>query len=246
MVEDWLSADEGESVDDGQRSGELDELAAKADGYPAGGLAGCMWWATLLAGSQDVAATAAQHEKNSAWYAGRDATARVIDLLVEKGRIDTAIAFARLRLDAGDEWAIAWVPRLQAADRDQVSEIQYFLTRRADAALPDLLSGEGSTKLWIADVDYAAYGDLRVRQVEAGAEIALACWHVYIDTARYFGDNPPNDAETELRPAGTAITELGLTVAIVNDLAARWNALDVPRPHANGSHLAITVPLPTT
>jgi hypothetical protein len=38
------------------------------------------------------------------------------------------------------------------------------------------------------------------------AEIALACWHVYKDTARYFGDNPPNEAETELRPDGTAIT----------------------------------------
>jgi hypothetical protein len=99
-----------------------------------------------------------------------------------RGRVWTtntaAPALARLRLDAGDEWAIAWVPRIQAADRDQVSQIQYFLTSKADAALPDLLSAaeERRTKLWIAD----------------------------------------------------------------------WNALDVPRPHGNGSHLAITVPLPTT
>ncbi len=219
------------------------------DDGPTGGLAGYRWWATALAESPDVAATLAQYEKHSAWSAGPEATARVIHLLVEKRRIDTAIAFAQLRLDAGDEWAIAWVPRLQAADMDQVSPIQYSLTRRADSALPDLLRAgeERRTKLWIADVDYAAYGDLRVRPVEPGrAEIALACWHVYKDTARYFGDNPPNEAETELPPEGTAITELGLTIGIVNDLAARCNAIDVPRPHANGSHLAITVPLPTS
>lgn len=140
------------------------------------------------------------------------------------------------------------MPRIQVADRSQVSQIQYFLTTRADDALPDLLGSgaDRSTKLWMADVDWAAYGDLLVRRTEPGrAEIALACWHVYTDTARYFGDNPPNEAEAELRPTGTAITDLALTVGIVNDLAARWNAVDVPRPHPNGSHLAITVPVPT-
>ncbi len=207
---------------------------------------GFEWWAAALADSQDVATTLAQYEENSAWYAGPNGTARVIDLLAAKGRLDTAIAFARLRLDAGDDWAIQWVPRRQAADRDQVSQIQYFLTSRADSALPDLLSGDGdrSTKLWMADVDWAAYGDLRVLRTEPGrAEIALACWHVYTDTARYFGDNPPTEAETELPPEGTAITDLGLTIGIVNDLAARWNAFDVPRPHTSGRHLAITVPV---
>lgn len=120
----------------------------------------------------------------------QDMTARIIRTLAGEGRIGEAVDFARAKLAAGDEWAAAWVPRIQAADRDQVS-------------------------------------------------------HVYTDTARYFGDNPPNDAETELRPTGTAITDLALTVGIVNDLAARWNAVDVPRPHPNGSHLAITVPVRT-
>ena len=174
-------------------------------------------------------------------------TERVVRTLVEEGRVAEAIEYAGQKLADGDESAAAWLPRIQAADRDQISQIQYFLTLRADEALPDLLAKneDSRTKLWMADVDWAAYGDLQVRRTEPGrAEIALACWHVYTDTARYFGDNPPSEAETELRPAGTAIVDLALTVSIANDLAARWNAVDVPRAHPNGSHLAITVPVP--
>ncbi|WP_410788905.1 hypothetical protein [Kribbella sp. C-35] len=120
---------------------------------------------------------------------------------------------------------------------------------RADEALPALLADEqaGRTKLWMADTDWAAYGDLRVRRTEPGrAEIALACWHVYTDLARYVGNNPPNDAETELAPEGTAVVDLALTVGVMNDLAARWEAVGVPRPLDNGSHLAVVVPLPTS
>jgi hypothetical protein len=119
--------------------------------------------------------------------------------LVVEGRVAEAIEYAGQKLADGDESAAAWLPRIQAADRNQISQIQYFLTLRADEALPDLLTNteDSRTKLWMADVDWAAYGDLQVRRTEPGrAEIALACWHVYTDTARYFGDNPPNDRGT--------------------------------------------------
>ena len=172
-------------------------------------------------------------------------TEQVVRTLVAEGRVGDAIEYAGQKLADGDESAAPWVVRIQAADRDQVSQIQYFLTQQADETLPDLLANdqEVRTKLWMADVDWAAYGDLRVRRIAPGrAEIALACWHVYTDTARYFGDNPPNEVETELAPDGTAIVDLALTVAIVNDLAARWNAVEPP--YAVGSHLAIAVPLP--
>lgn len=192
---------------------QLDELAAQAgsfvgdDRFPAGGLAGCRWWAIVLAGSPDVAATMAQYQVNSPWYAGPQGTARVIGLLAEMGRLDTAIAFAQARVAAGDEWALEWVPRRQTGDFDQVSEAQFLLTRKADSALRDLLADgkDRSTKVRIADAEYAAYGDLRVSLPEPGrAEISLACWTVYMDTARYFGDNPPDRRSAVVRDPGFA------------------------------------------
>jgi len=230
---------------------QLDELAAQAgsfiaddDRYPAGGLAGCRWWAIVLADSRDITATIAQYEVNSRWYAGPHGTARVIGLLVEQGRLDTAIAFAQARVDAGDEWALQWVPKRRAADYGEVSEAEYLLASKAHAALRGLLPAgeECSTKLRISDAEYAAYGDLRVTFAEPDrAKVSLACWTVYTDTARYFGNNPPTEAETSLPPEGTAITDLALTVGVIGDLAARWNALDLPHP--DGNHLTINVPL---
>ncbi|WP_327639378.1 hypothetical protein OHB24_13710 [Kribbella sp. NBC_00482] len=179
----------------------------------------------------------------------RDKGERILRILVGEGRLEEAVEYAQEKVRAGEQWATAWVPAIRPADRDQVSAIQYFLTKRADEALPDLLANEqgGRTKLWMADTDWAAYGDLRVRRTEPGrAEIALACWHVYTDFARYVGNNPPNDAETELAPEGTAVVDLALTVGVVNDLAARYDAAGVPRPLGNGSHLAVVVPLPAS
>ncbi len=229
---------------------QLDELAAEAgafvgdDRYPAGGLAGGRWWAIVLAAGRDVTATLAQYEVNSRWYAGPHGTARVIGLLAEQGRVDTAIAFAQARADAGDEWALKWVPKRQAADYGEVSEAVYLLATHAHKALHELLPAgdERSTKLRISDAEYAAYGDLRVTFPEPDrAKVSLACWTVYTDTARYLGNNPPTEAETTLPPEGTAITDLALTVGVIGDLAARWNALDLPHP--DGNHLTINVPL---
>ncbi|WP_020391037.1 hypothetical protein [Kribbella catacumbae] len=127
----------------------------------------------------------------------------MIGLLAEMRRLNTAIAFSQARVDAGDEWALEWVPKRQTGDFNQVSEAQFLLTRNADSALRDLLGNgkERSTTRRISDAEYAAYGDLRVSLPEPGrAEISLACWTVYTDTARYFGDNPPNEAETEHHP----------------------------------------------
>ncbi|WP_328332590.1 hypothetical protein OHA70_14380 [Kribbella sp. NBC_00382] len=94
----------------------------------------------------------------------------------------------------------------------------------------------------MADVDYAAYCDLRLALLAPDrAELAVACWTVYTDTARYFGDDPPTEAETKLQPEGTAITDLAETVRFIDDLAYELKARDLPRPH--GRHLAITIPI---
>lgn len=207
-------------------------------------LAAYMWWATLLAGGGDPA----EHEDKQPWYAGQDATARVIDLLVEKQRIDVAIAFAKARVAAGDEWAKRWIPRVPQAriHRDDGIDSQ-LLASQADAAIRELLptcsaGEERSTTVRVADAGYAVYGDLRVGLAASGqAEVSLACWTVNLDTARYFGDNPPEEVETRLPPDGTAIPDLRMTIAVLDDIADRLKARDAPRPHPGGSHLTIAI-----
>ena len=71
--------------------------------------------------------------------------------------------------------------------------------------------------------------------------IGTAIWTVYTDTARYFGDDPPTEAETKLQPDGTAITDLAETVRFIDDLAYELKARGLPRPH--GRHLAIAIPI---
>jgi hypothetical protein len=206
-----------------------------------------MWWATLLASGGDPA----EHEDKQPWYAGQDATARVIHLLVEKQRIDVAIAFAEARVAAGDEWAKRWIPRVPQAriHRDDGIDSQ-LLASQADAAIRELLptcsaGEERSTTVRVADAGYAVYGDLRVGLAASGqAEVSLACWTVNLDTARYFGDNPPEEAETRLPPDGTAVPDLQMTIAVLDDIADRLKAPDAPRPHPGGSHLTITLAAP--
>ncbi|MEU4390503.1 hypothetical protein [Kribbella sp. NPDC023855] len=223
------------------RLGRLQDLEALA---PTSNAAGHMWWATLLAGGGDPT----EHEAKQAWYAGQDATARVIHLLVEKQRIDVAIAFAKARVSAGDEWAGAWIPRVPQSriHRDDGIDSQ-LLASQADAAIRELLptcsvGEERSTKVRVADAGYAVYGDLRVSLTAPGqAEVSLACWTVNLDTARYFGDSPPEEAETRLPPEGTAVPDLRMTIAVLDDIADRLKAVDAPRPQAGGSHLTLTV-----
>ncbi|MEV8376939.1 hypothetical protein AB0P21_29620 [Kribbella sp. NPDC056861] len=223
------------------RLGHLDELAALVASVPA---AGPMWWATMLA-TADPDAALAEHDDKASWYAGENATGAVINLLVERRRIGPAIAFAEARVAAGDEWAGRWVPRPPQPrfPREQVAMWQLLTTKVIDA-VPELLPAS-STTVSIADADYALYADVRVALLSPDrAKISLACWTVYTDAARYFGDHPPEDAEQRLDPEGTALPELDLTVGVIDDLAVRLKSRDLPQPHPGGRHLTVTVPLP--
>jgi hypothetical protein len=179
----------------------------------------------------------------------QNAAGRIIDRLIEKRRIGTAIAFATTLLNAGDEWAEAWIPRppLARIGGREVTHRQ-LLIAKAVTNIRELLAATAdgqvrSTTVSIADTDYAAYCDLRLALIAPDrAELAVACWTVYTDTARYFGDNPPTEAERKLQPDGTAITDLAETVRVIDDLAYELKARDLPTPHAGGRHLAITIP----
>ncbi|WUT33161.1 hypothetical protein OG392_36860 [Streptomyces sp. NBC_00691] len=76
-------------------------------------------------------------------------------------------------------------------------------------------------------------------------KIALACWVVNLDTARYLGDSPPTRQEKLLPPEGTAAWDEELTGRVISHLAARMNALAPALPTGDG-HLTITVPLTLT
>ncbi|WP_432944242.1 hypothetical protein ACQPXM_02375 [Kribbella sp. CA-253562] len=231
----------------------IDELEQLAGGATDGGLAGAMWWATVLAdvAAEDVPAALAEHSAYSAWYAEQNGTRAVIRLLVEQGRIGIAVAFARARVGSGAEWASAWVPR-EDQDEPSTSVSEQMLAASAESAVRELLPGhagdeEFSTTVSLADVDSTLYGDVRIRVPELGrVEISLACWTVGTDTARYFGDDPPTVAETELPPTGTAVPDLASTIGVIDELSARLGALEPPSPHRGGRHLTITVPLRTT
>jgi hypothetical protein len=227
-----------------RRLGELADLAG-ADDRPAG----LIWWAAVLADAEDVPAALAEHTAYSSWYAGEDRTRGVIDLLVEQARIGTAVAFARARVQAGDEWASVWVPGED--HRRGLSANDDLLAGAVEAAVLEQLPGhpgdqERVTTARIADEGSSFYGDVRVSVPALGqVRISLACWTVGTDTARYFGDDPPTEAETRLPPDGTAVTDLGSTVAVLDELALRLNAIDPASPHPGGRHLTITVPLRT-
>jgi hypothetical protein len=76
-------------------------------------------------------------------------------------------------------------------------------------------------------------------------KIALACWVVNMDTARYIGGNPPAEKEMFLPPEGTAQWDEDLTSRVIGHLGARMNALAAARPTTD-EHLTITVPLVLT
>ncbi|MFJ2109462.1 hypothetical protein ACIOHH_33365 [Streptomyces microflavus] len=87
---------------------------------------------------------------------------------------------------------------------------------------------------------------IRAQRAAPGqVKIALACWVVNMDTARYFGDNPPAREEMCLPPEGTAQWDEDLTSRVIGHLAARMNALAAALPTTD-EHLTITVPLVLT
>lgn len=103
-----------------------------------------------------------------------------------------------------------------------------------------------STTVTFGGDDFNMCAHIRAKWAAPGqAEIALACWVVNRDTARYFGDNPPAEKEMRLPPEGTAEWDEDLTSRVIGHLAARMNALTTARP-ATDEHLTITVPLALT
>lgn len=232
------------------RLGRLDDLEALAADLPA---ARPMWWATELATAgptdDDVLRTLDAHGPQRIWIMEEPALAEVIDLLVEKHRIDVAIAFAKIKYSVGVVAAKKWIPDFASTTpAGAEAPDQLLLTNDAVAAIQELLptcavGEERSTTLRIADVDYALYGDLRVaRSRPDRADISLACWYVNMDTARYFGDHPPDDAESKLAPEGTAVPDLAQTIGFIEALAARLKVRHIPQP--SGDHLTIPVSLP--
>ncbi|WP_369217992.1 hypothetical protein [Streptomyces flavofungini] len=96
--------------------------------------------------------------------------------------------------------------------------------------------GDGFSMCAHVRAQWAAPGQVR---------IALACWVVNMDTARFLGDTPPDSKEMRLPPEGTARWDEDLTSRVIGHLATRMNALAAALPTAD-EHLTITVPFALT
>jgi hypothetical protein len=104
---------------------------------------------------------------------------------------------------------------------------------------------EHSTTVSFGGDDFTLYGHLRARRTGPGqAEVAVACWLVNMDMARFIGGNPPTEAEKRLPPDGTAVPDAAFTVEAARHLAVRMSALDGSHAPTNGDgHHTMTVPL---
>ncbi|MEV6287195.1 hypothetical protein [Kribbella sp. NPDC051770] len=218
----------------GERGGELAGLIRVygVDGMPAGGLGGID--DLLHRGELDEAIR---------WLRGSSYPAdeqRLRNLLSELGRTD------ELRLLAADS--------IRGATRRVNSEpvaTHGLLARKVEDAVRALLpapvgDAELATTARLGDEGATYYADVLVSVPELGhVRIAVACWIVNTDAARYFGDNPPIEAEALLAPAGTAVSDPEVTAGVLDELAIRLNAIDPPVPHPGGQHQSITVPLRT-
>jgi hypothetical protein len=103
-----------------------------------------------------------------------------------------------------------------------------------------------STTVTFGGDDFSMCAHVRAQWAAPGqVKIALACWVVNMDTARYLGDNPPAREEMRLPPEGTAEWDEELTSRVIGHLAARMNALATALPTTD-EHLTITVPLVLT
>jgi hypothetical protein len=100
-----------------------------------------------------------------------------------------------------------------------------------------------STTVTFGGDDFRICAHVRAQWAAPGqVRIALACWVVNMDFARYVGDNPPAAEEMRLPPEGTAEWDEPLTRRVIDHLAVRMSALTAPRP-TDDAHLTITVPL---
>ncbi|MFF7446639.1 MULTISPECIES: hypothetical protein [unclassified Streptomyces] len=103
--------------------------------------------------------------------------------------------------------------------------------------------GKPSTTVELGGDGFTMCAHVRVQLTAPGqAEVALACWVVNMDTARFFGSTPPTEDEKRLSPEGVASWDEALTRRVIGHLAARMKALDAPQ-EAQDDHLTLTVPL---
>ncbi|MEV0736985.1 hypothetical protein AB0I51_13655 [Streptomyces sp. NPDC050549] len=104
---------------------------------------------------------------------------------------------------------------------------------------------EHTTTISYGGDNFTLYGHLRARRTAPGqGEVAVACWIVSIDLARFFGSTPPAANETRLPPEGTARPDGAITIEAARHLATYLNALDGPRSPTNGDgHRTMTVPV---
>ncbi|MET9496946.1 hypothetical protein [Streptomyces sp. NPDC006552] len=103
-----------------------------------------------------------------------------------------------------------------------------------------------STTVAFGGDDFSMCAHIRAQWAAPGqVRIALACWTVNKDAARFLGGSPPAQEEMRLPPEGTAEWDEELTSRVIGHLAARMNALAPARPTTD-AHLTITVPLTLT
>ncbi|MBM4826267.1 hypothetical protein HXP45_35145 [Streptomyces actuosus] len=103
-----------------------------------------------------------------------------------------------------------------------------------------------NTTVTLGGDDFTLCAHIRVRWLtDDQVKVALACWTVSTDLARYIGGTPPTEAEHRLHPYGTARPDEEFTARVMDHLARCLHALDAPRPDEDG-HLAVTVPVPPT
>ncbi|WSK24244.1 hypothetical protein OG730_35800 [Streptomyces sp. NBC_01298] len=103
-----------------------------------------------------------------------------------------------------------------------------------------------STTVSLGGDDFSMCAHVRAQWAAPGqVKIALSCWVVNKDTARYLGGSPPAVEEMRLPPEGTAHWDEELTSRVIGHLAARMNALSATAATSDG-HLTITVPLVLT
>ncbi|WP_239513047.1 hypothetical protein [Streptomyces actuosus] len=86
-----------------------------------------------------------------------------------------------------------------------------------------------NTTVTLGGDDFTLCAHIRVRWLtDDQVKVALACWTVSTDLARYIGGTPPTEAEHRLHPYGTARPDEEFTARVMDHLARCLHALDAP------------------